>query len=160
MINLPTLAVARDKVKRITENMQKMQKENEGAISKGFQIVEINGAAFGWGVANARWGGENAEITIAGLPVDLLVGATLHGVAFFGGFGKHADHMHNFANGTLAGAAYRSGVQMGLKSVEEKRHAAGAALPAPPGWALPPSGPQPAAPQAAPGMYAPPTPAR
>ena len=125
------------KAARAESAMMKIRQKAEGMIGTGVQMTEVGAAAFAFGYANGRWG-ENGELTVAGLPVDLGAAVVLHGVALFGGLGKYTEHGHNLGNGALAAVAYRTAMQIGAQAAS--RSAEAAALP--PGalgaaWMLP-----------------------
>ena len=108
-----SLAKARDYADRMSNKMAKLREHAEEAIGNGIQVTEVGGTAFAFGYANGRWG-EDGEIKMLGVPVDLGVGFALTGVAMFGGLGKYAEHGVNIGSGALAAYGYRSGFQLGL----------------------------------------------
>jgi hypothetical protein len=142
---------AENKYKTIERAMLKLREKAEGAIGTGIQVAEVSGSAFAWGYANGRWG-ENGELTLGGMPVDLGVAVALHGVAFLGGLGKYAEHGHNLGTGALAACAYRTGSMMGAQSATKsnQQDAAdqGAKNSQLPPWMLPPWQPAPQQPPA------------
>jgi hypothetical protein len=114
--NSMSIAKARAYVERAREKMAKVREHAEEAIGQGIQIAEVSGTAFGFGYANARWGGQKGQVEIVGLPADLGVAVALHGVAFMGGLGRYAEHGHNVGTGALASYAYRMGTHFGLEA--------------------------------------------
>jgi hypothetical protein len=115
---------AQNKLESAQKTMAKIREKAEGAIQTGIQIAEVSGTSFAFGYANGRWG-ENGELTIGGVPVDLGAAVALHGVAFLGGLGKYAEHGHNMGTGALAACAYRTGAQMGAENANKPPRAAG-----------------------------------
>jgi hypothetical protein len=107
-----SLAKARDYAERMSNKMAKLREHAEEAIGNGIQVTEVGGTAFAFGYANGRWG-EDGEIKVLGVPVDLGVGFALTGVAMFGGLGRYAEHGVNIGSGALAAYGYRSGFQLG-----------------------------------------------
>jgi hypothetical protein len=107
-----SLAKARDYAERMSHKMAKLREHAEDAIGNGIQVTEVGGTSFAFGYANGRWG-EDGEMKMLGVPVDLGVGFALTGVAMFGGLGKYGEHGVNIGSGALAAYAYRSGYQLG-----------------------------------------------
>lgn len=99
---------ATSKVKNIAEN-------NEKAIDSGIAMAATTGTAFGFGYANARWG-ENGELKFIGMPVDLMTGIGLNGIAFVGMLGKYDFLGHAIGNGAGSSFAYRMGAQLGAQA--------------------------------------------
>jgi hypothetical protein len=96
----------------MSHKMAKLREHAEDAIGNGIQVTEVGGTSFAFGYANGRWG-EDGEMKMLGVPVDLGVGFALTGVAMFGGLGKYGEHGVNIGSGALAAYAYRSGYQLG-----------------------------------------------
>ncbi len=113
-----SLAKARDYAERMSNKMAKLREHAEDAIGNGIQVTEVGGTSFAFGYANGRWG-EDGEIKMLGVPVDLGVGFALTGVAMFGGLGKYGEHGVNIGSGALAAYAYRSGYQLGQGAAYE-----------------------------------------
>jgi hypothetical protein len=113
-----SLSKAREYADRMREKMSKIREHAEEAVGNGIQVTEVGGTAFAFGYANGRWG-EDGEIKVLGIPVDLGVGFALTGVAMFGGLGKYGEHGVNVGSGALAAYAYRSGYQLGAHASEE-----------------------------------------
>lgn len=116
-----SLARMKEYVERARDKMASLREKTEGIIDTGIAAAEVSGTAFAFGYANARWG-ENGELKVGGLPVDLGAAVALHGIAFMGGLGKHAEHGHNVGTGALASYTYRLGTQLGAeaKTVAER----------------------------------------
>jgi hypothetical protein len=113
-----SLSKAREYADRMREKMSKIREHAEEAVGNGIQVTEVGGTAFAFGYANGRWG-EDGEIKVLGIPVDLGVGFALTGIAMFGGLGKYGEHGVNVGSGALAAYAYRSGYQLGAHASEE-----------------------------------------
>ena len=109
------LEEAQDGWRRAKEKLSRFREKAEVGIGQAIQATEVSGTAFALGYANGKWG-EDGELTVAGVPVDLGVGIALTGVAMFGGLGKYAEHGVNVGSGALAAAAYRTGFQLGQES--------------------------------------------
>jgi hypothetical protein len=113
-----SLSKAREYAERMREKMARFKEHAEEAIGEGIQVTEVSGTSFAFGYANGRWG-EDGEIKVLGVPVDLGVGFALTGIAMFGGLGKYGEHGVNVGSGALAAYAYRSGYQLGLDASEQ-----------------------------------------
>lgn len=122
-----SVAHAREMIANARKKMAQMREGAEEVIGEGIRIGEIGAAALGFGYANGRWG-ENGELAVGGIPVDLGAAVLLHGTAFMGGLGKYAEHGHNLGTGALAAAAYRTGAKIGAEHAN-KVHAQHAAFP-------------------------------
>ncbi len=108
-----SIAKARDYAERMGNKMAKIREHAEEAIGNGLQVAEVGGAAAAFGYANGKWGGDDGELKVLGVPADLGVGFALTGIAMFGGLGKYAEHGVNVGSGALAAYAYRTGFQLG-----------------------------------------------
>jgi hypothetical protein len=113
-----SLAKARDYAERMSHKMAKLREHAEEAIGNGILVTEVGGTSFAFGYANGRWG-EDGEMKMLGVPVDLGVGFALTGVAMFGGLGKYGEHGVNIGSGALAAYAYRSGYQLGQDAAND-----------------------------------------
>jgi hypothetical protein len=111
-----SLAHARELAERVQKKMAKFKEESETHIQYGLQGAEVSGTALGLGYANARWGGPNGAIEVAGLPIDMSLGITMHMISFLGGLGEYREHGHNVADGAMAAFSYRMGMQLGRES--------------------------------------------
>lgn len=114
-----TLGEAKEALSRAKNAMGRVREKAEEAIGSGIEVAEVGGTAFGFGYANGRWGGDDGEVKMFGLPVDLGVGIALTGVAMFGGFGKYGEHGVNVGAGAIASYAYRSGHQLGSDAAQD-----------------------------------------
>ncbi len=108
-----TLGEAKEALSRAKNAMSKVREKAEEAIGQGIEVTEVGGTAFGFGFANAKWGGDDGELKMFGIPVDLGVGIALTGVSMFGGFGRYGEHGVNVGAGAIAAYAYRTGYQLG-----------------------------------------------
>ncbi len=108
-----TLGEAKDALSRAKHSIARVREKAETAIGQGIEVAEVGATAFGFGYANGRWGGDEGEIKVFGLPVDLGTGIALTGLAMFGGFGKYAEHGVNVGAGAIASYGYRTGYQLG-----------------------------------------------
>lgn len=139
---------AQKKVERAQTTLEKFKDKAEGAMATGLKVAEVGLTSSAFGYVNGRWG-ENGELAVMGMPVDLATAVAMHGVAFLGGFGKYSEHAHNIGTGALAACGYRTAAAAGARAAAEaKAHSAGnpalsGALP----WMLPQP---PVAPQAQP----------
>ena len=111
-----SLGEAKEALSRAKNAMSKVREKAEVAIGEGIEVAEVGGTAFGFGFANGKWGGDDGEIKMFGIPVDLGVGIALTGVSMFGGFGRYGEHGVNVGAGAIASYAYRTGYQLGSDS--------------------------------------------
>jgi hypothetical protein len=119
-----SLGEAREALARARTAMTRVREKTEEAIGHGIELAEVGGTAFGFGYANGRWGDDNGELKVLGLPIDLGAGIALTGVAMLGGFGKYTEHGVNVGAGAIAAYAYRTGYQLGQSSHDsESAHA-------------------------------------
>jgi hypothetical protein len=75
-----------------------IREKAEASAGKMIRTAETGGAAFAAGVIQGRTGG----IEIVGVPFELLAGSALNVLGYFGGAGKHSDHLNNIGDGFLA----------------------------------------------------------
>jgi hypothetical protein len=113
-----SVAEAREALSRARNAMAKVREQAEEAIGHGIEVAEVGGAAFGFGYANGRWG-QDGEIKVLGLPLDLGTGIALTGVAMLGGLGQYTEHGINVGAGAIAAYAYRTGYQLGQSGASD-----------------------------------------
>ena len=118
-----TLGEAKEALERAKHAMTKVREKAEVAIGQGIEVAEVGGTAFGFGFANAKWGGDEGELKMFGIPVDLGVGIAMTGVSMFGGFGRYGEHGVNVGAGAIASYAYRTGYQLGSESASSSTSA-------------------------------------
>jgi hypothetical protein len=118
-----TIAQAREYVEKAQTRMKTFREKAEERIGQGLEVTEVSGTAFALGYANARWG-EDGEIKLLGVPLDLGAGAALTGLALFGGLGKYAEHGVNIGAGALAAYGYRAGFELGSEAQDDDEQAA------------------------------------
>ena len=118
------IAKAREMVERAKSKMATMREHSEEVIGEAIAATEVATTALAFGYANARYG-EGGELKIAGMPIDLLVGVSLHGISFLGGLGKYSEHGHNIGSGGMAAYAFRTGSQLGRDAREGRGAAPG-----------------------------------
>lgn len=118
-----SLSKAREYAERMQKRMSTIRQTAEKAIGDGIEVTEVGGAAFAFGYANGRWG-DDGEVKLLGVPLDLGVGFALTGIAMFGGLGEYREHGVNIGSGALAAYGYRSGFQLGAAAGQDSPHAA------------------------------------
>ncbi len=147
------LARARQRLDGI-DDRDKAQ-EDRAWVRRGVSIALTNGALFGWGWINEKYGSPSPgaaetgpkNVAVAGIPLDVIVGGAMLAVGFLGVFGKTgSDCAINFGNGSLGAFAYRMGAELGhgwarsqhqpTTSVGPSRERAGAARVGPQGGRL------------------------
>lgn len=107
------LAISRSDAERLLKTAQnarasikRARERADEAIGRIVQTTEIGSAAFVMGVVNGRWSG----VEVLGVPLDLLAGGGLHVLGFMG---IAPDHLHNFADGSLASYTATIGAGIG-----------------------------------------------
>jgi hypothetical protein len=126
-----SLSEAKDALSRAKHAMARIREKSEEAIGSGIEVAEVGGTAFGFGWANGKWGGDDGELKMFGIPVDLGVGIALTGVSMFGGFGRYGEHGVNVGAGAIASYAYRTGYQLGSESASSSTNTSAKAFAAP-----------------------------
>ena len=104
---------ARDAIGRV----RSYSNTGEHVVGQVTQTVEVGLGAVGVGILSGYFG----PLNIAGSPVplDLAAGVAGHQLAFMGLAGRHAEHLHNFSDGVMAGYLAKFGVGYG-KSLAQK----------------------------------------
>lgn len=108
------------RAKSMARNLREKGDRVMGAV---VQTGEVVGTSFALGYVRGRY----TEVKVAGVPLELVVGATAHIAALFSG-AKYADDMQNVGDGALASYL----VAVGAKIGDEHRKKAGTPAPAPP----------------------------
>ena len=100
---------ARDAMRQV----QSMRGTGENVVGNVVKTMEVAAGAMGVGVLTGRFG----PLRMNGnpVPLDLAAGVAMHLLGFMGLAGKHADHLHNFGDGVLAGYLTKFGVGYGTK---------------------------------------------
>jgi hypothetical protein len=107
-----SLTKLRDLAARGANRAKKFREDNEEKVGHVIEVVEVAGAAFLAGYGNQRFG-TNGEITVAGIPADLGVGALGVASGLFKMLGKYSEHGVHVGSGLLAGYSYRLGASLG-----------------------------------------------
>lgn len=107
------LEEARDKVAFAQRIISGHRTEGEKIAEHAVQSVEVLAGAALSGVVAGRFGAPHLKLGNQNIPLDLLGGVTLHGLAFFGLFGKYGEHVHNLSDGVMAQYMARWGVGYG-----------------------------------------------
>lgn len=107
---------AKARIGRIKEESEQIGEQIQAALL-------TTGSTFGFAYAMHRFRGADgtAGITVLGVPVDLLTGVALHGLALFGAFGKYRDSMQSLANGALASYGATLGAGVGTRQWQQSR---------------------------------------
>lgn len=95
---------------RLKEKFARYEEKANQSMRHVVQTSQVGIAAFAVGAARGRFG----EITVIGVPVDLLAGVGLHVLGFVGG-GRYEEAAHNFGDGALAGYLTTLGASIGAK---------------------------------------------
>lgn len=76
---------------------------------------EVGLSTFGFAYANGAFAAAGKDHhEVAGAPTDLASALALHGLAFFGLFGRYGEHAHNIGTGALAAYLARLGTRLGV----------------------------------------------
>lgn len=105
---------------RALGTLKRVRKEGEHVVEKVLRTGETTGMALGLGFVN----GYHGPITLAKIPLELLLAGALELGGYLGLAGKHSDHLNNLGDGALASWATVKGVQIGAEM--KAKHAAGA----------------------------------
>ena len=73
--------------------------KGEKITERVVRTVEVSAAGFGLGIIKGKWG---PNVSLWGVPVDLILGVGLHAAGYAGIAGKASDHLHAFGDGALA----------------------------------------------------------
>jgi hypothetical protein len=111
-------AQAAEMLERAKARMAKVRETTEEAVGDGLLAVEASATAYGLAYANMRWG-EEGELKVLGVPVDVGVATAIGGLSAFGALGKYKEHGRNVAVGALALVAGRMGAESGAKAAHE-----------------------------------------
>lgn len=119
-VSLRQLESLETRAKSAASRIKRIQEEAHDVMMAVVGTVETMTTSFGFGVINGRWGGPE----FVGVPVDLLSGIVLHGLAF--AIDTGSEHLHNLANGALACYFATLGTGVGQKMATEAQQAAAA----------------------------------
>lgn len=115
-------------LERIAESARQARAEvmgvGETTIRRTADVLEIGGAAGALGFANARFG-QNGQLAVAGVPVNLMVALGGLGMAWFGFAGRYGRDAEMIGAGALAGYLSQLGGSYGASA---KSHAGGPEL--------------------------------
>jgi hypothetical protein len=103
------------RLQSLQHRIQSIKKKAEATTEKLLRTAETSGAAFAAGVIQGRTGG----IEVVGVPLELALGASLNVLGYFGGAGKHSDHLNNVGDGFLAAYATTLGRGVGETWLEK-----------------------------------------
>lgn len=109
---------AAEMLERAKARMSKVRESTEEAIGDGLLAVEASATSYGLAYANMRWG-EEGELKVLGVPVDVGIATALGGLSAFGALGKYKEHGRNVAVGALSLVAGRMGADAGAKAARE-----------------------------------------
>lgn len=100
---------ARDAMRQV----QGMRATGENVVGNIVKTLEVAAGATSVGVLTGRFG----PLHLAGnpVPLDLAASVAMHILGFMGIAGQHAPHLHNFADGVMAGYLTKFGVGFGTE---------------------------------------------
>jgi hypothetical protein len=106
-------------LERIAESARQARAEvmgvGESTVRRTADVLEIGGMAGGLSFANAKWG-QNGQLAVAGVPVDLLTALAGLGTSWFGFAGRYSRDAEMMGAGALASYLSRLGTQYGNAS--------------------------------------------
>lgn len=114
-----TVSTLKAKLTRARDRANKAREDTSAAVAQGLQMVEVSGTAFGLAYARGRFGDDEGELAVMGMPVGLLGGIAGHAVAFLGIAGEYSEHVHNVSDGAFAEYAVQQGQSIGYRHKEE-----------------------------------------
>ncbi len=99
------MASLKQRAENARKALARRKEKGEQTIGQVIQTAEVTGTAAALGYARGRVGEVDDSgaktLAVAGVPVDLAIGAGLHVIAFAGS-DKYAEHLHNVGDGALA----------------------------------------------------------
>lgn len=110
-VSRASLAKVETRLDRALNRLRTVKKEGEAVMEKMLATAETSGMAFGLGILN----GYHGPITVAKVPLEVLLAGTLSLGGYFGLAGKHSDHLNHLGNGALAAWSVVKGVQIGAE---------------------------------------------
>jgi hypothetical protein len=109
-------------LERIAESARQARAEvmgvGESTIRRTADVLEIGGTAGALGFANARWG-TSGQLSVAGIPVNLLVALAGLGTSWFGFAGRYGRDAEMIGAGALAGYLAQLGTSYGASSAAQ-----------------------------------------
>lgn len=95
----------------LKSKLTNVRKEGEKVVEKVLRTAETSGTAFGLGLIN----GYHGPVTVAKVPLELLLAGLFEIGGYLGLAGKHSDHLNNIGDGALSAFAVVKGVQIGAE---------------------------------------------
>lgn len=131
-----TVSQVRDKLTKAQARIEKVKKEAQVAMGHALQTVEVGGTAFALAYARGRMGTVDEEtgqieLNLLGIPVGVVGGVAMHGLAFAGALGEYSEHAHNIGDGMIAEYAAITGFRIGGRHANDA-HAEDPAVGRPP----------------------------
>lgn len=115
----------KETLEKFKSRIARIKEVGEAKMQVAIAAVEVTATAGALSYARGRYpskdkdGNLTNEITVMGIPVNLLAGIGLHGLGLVGAAGKYAEHAHNIGTGALADYAVATLNEMGKKNREE-----------------------------------------
>lgn len=120
-VSKASLVRAEGRIHSLSNKLKSVRKEGEHVVEKVLRTAETSGTAFALGMVN----GYHGPVTIAKMPLELLLAGGFELAGYFGLAGKHSDHLNNIGDGALSAYAVVKGVQIGAEL--KAKHSGGAA---------------------------------
>lgn len=91
------------------KSLDKIKSKTEEKAGEVFKILETVGGGLAVGAIRGKYGAVEVGPKI---PLEAIIGASLHAVGFLDLAGKHSEHVHNVANSVLTTWAALEGIKM------------------------------------------------
>jgi hypothetical protein len=117
-MNVREAAATLERMKASAAKVRKSAEEMTGDVVLG---AEAGATSYFLGYSHMRWG-ENGELKVLGLPVDVGVAVGMAGLYAMGALGKQSEHGRNVAVGALSLLTGRMGAEAGAKAAAEDRN--------------------------------------
>ncbi len=118
VISKEQLEEAQSKAKNALSKLASFRERAEQEMRYVKQSVEVGISAFGTSWAVGYWGGAEQKVTIAGVPLGLLLFGGLKVGGFSGMAGSYGEDLHNFSDGALASWLGQKGLQLGQEAAK------------------------------------------
>lgn len=115
------LAMAK-RARALQSRVENMKEDAERKAEVALSAVATIGTAGGIAVLRARLNDPSTDedpLALSGVPMDLVGGIVMHGIAAFDGFGKYSNVGHAVGNGLISSWAVVKGLELGEEMRQE-----------------------------------------
>lgn len=119
-VGVGTLRKLAERGERAMTTLKNVRKQGEHVVEKVMRTAETSVTGFGLGLLN----GYHGPVTVAKIPLELLLAGGLELAGYLGLGGKHSDHLNNIGDGALTTFGVIKGVQIGTE-IKAKHLASG-----------------------------------